>query len=104
MEKAFTKKIMPAMDRLKQRGIPFGTSLTVTSQNVERLTSDDFFDHLTNKGVMVCWFFLFMPVGKNPDVQLMPSPDQREYLRRRGSALRVSIQLSGARTNKISCS
>ncbi len=91
--KGVYKKIMPAMDRLKQRGVPFGTSLTVTSHNVEHLTSDDFFAHLVNKGVMVCWFFLFMPVGKNPDVQLMPSPDQREYLRRRGSALRQKFPI-----------
>ena len=76
------------MDRLRERGVPFGTSLTVTSKNVEKLTSDDFFAHLADKGVMVCWFFLFMPVGKDPDVSLMPSPEQREYLRQRGTALR----------------
>ncbi|MGC8603018.1 MAG: radical SAM protein [Desulfomonilaceae bacterium] len=91
--KGVFKKVMVAMDRLKDRGVPFGTSLTVTSQNVERLTSDDFFAHLVNKGCMICWFFLFMPVGKNPDVQLMPSPDQREYLRRRGSALRQKFPI-----------
>lgn len=91
--KGVYQKVMSAMDRLKHRGIPFGTSLTVTSKNVERLTSDDFFAHLSNKGVMVCWFFLFMPVGKDPDTHLMPSPEQREYLRRRGSALRQKFPI-----------
>jgi MoaA/NifB/PqqE/SkfB family radical SAM enzyme len=81
-------RVMAAMDRLRERGVPFGTSLTVTSQNVENITSDEYFAFLAEKGVMVCWFFLFMPVGKDPDVTLMPSPQQREFLRRRGQALR----------------
>ncbi|MBI4966342.1 MAG: radical SAM protein [Desulfomonile tiedjei] len=87
------KKVMATMDRLRERGVPFGTSLTVTSRNVEKLTSDDFFAHLADKGVMVCWFFLFMPVGKDPDVSLMPSPEQREYLRQRGTALRAKYPI-----------
>lgn len=82
------QRVMDAMDRLKTRGVPFGTSLTVTSKNVEEVTSDEFFEHLTNKGVMVVWFFLFMPVGKDPDISLMPSPEQREFLRQRDMALR----------------
>jgi len=91
--KGVFKKVMDAMDRLRERGVAFGTSLTVTSKNVEKLTSDDFFAHLADKGVMVCWFFLFMPVGKDPDVSLMPSPEQREYLRQRGTALRAKYPI-----------
>jgi MoaA/NifB/PqqE/SkfB family radical SAM enzyme len=79
---------MAAMDRLKARGIPFGTSLTVTSQNIEELTSDAFFEHLYHKGIMIAWFFLFMPVGKDPELELMPTAEQREYLRHRDIALR----------------
>ena len=82
------KKVMAAMDRLKDRGVAFGTSLTVTRHNIEEITSDEFFEHLLNKGIMVCWLFLFLPVGKDPDVSLMPTPEQREQLRQRGSQLR----------------
>jgi MoaA/NifB/PqqE/SkfB family radical SAM enzyme len=86
--KGVFQKVMEAMSRLKERGVPFGTSLTVTSKNVEELTSYAFFEHLYLKGVMIVWYFLFMPVGKDPDVSLMPSPEQREYLRHRGQELR----------------
>jgi MoaA/NifB/PqqE/SkfB family radical SAM enzyme len=86
--KGVYQQVMDAMGRLKTRGVPFGTSLTVTSQNLKELTSDEFFQHLYTTGVMVVWFFLFMPVGKDPDVSLMPSPEQRNYLRQRDSALR----------------
>jgi MoaA/NifB/PqqE/SkfB family radical SAM enzyme len=91
--KGVFKRVMGAMDRLKERGVPFGTSLTVTSKNVEELTSDAFFEHLTNQGVMVVWYFLFMPVGKDPDVSLMPTPEQREYLRQRDIALRAKFPI-----------
>jgi MoaA/NifB/PqqE/SkfB family radical SAM enzyme len=87
------KKVMDAMDRLRERGVLFGTSLTVTRKNIEELTSDAFFEHLYGKGVMVCWLFLFLPVGKDPDVSLMPTPEQREYLRRRGSQLRAKYPI-----------
>jgi MoaA/NifB/PqqE/SkfB family radical SAM enzyme len=86
-------KVMDAMDRLKERGVAFGTSLTVTRHNIEQLTSDAFFEHIYNKGVMVCWLFLFLPVGKDPDVSLMPTPEQREYLRQRGRQLRAKYPI-----------
>lgn len=82
------RKVMDAMERLKKRGAPFGTSLTVTRHNVEELTDDRFVAHLVESGVMIIWYFLFMPVGKDPDTSLMPTPEQREYLRQRGRDLR----------------
>jgi len=87
------RKVMDAMGRLKERGVPFGTSLTVTRKNIEQITSSEFFEHLYNMGVMIAWFFLFMPVGKDPDVSLMPTPEQREYLRQRGKALRSEFPM-----------
>ena len=87
------RKVMDAMDRLKDRGVPFGTSLTVTCKNIEEITGREFFAHLHSKGVMIAWYFLFMPVGKDPDVSLMPTPRQREYLRHRGQALREEFPI-----------
>ncbi len=86
--KGVYQRVMAAMDRLKERGVPFGTSLTVTRRNIEEITSSEFFAELYARGVMIAWFFLFMPVGKDPDVSLMPTAEQREYLRRRGQVLR----------------
>lgn len=87
------QRVMTAMDRLKERGVPFGTSLTATRNNLEEITSSRFFEHLYRKGVMVAWFFLFMPVGKDPDVSLMPTPEQREHLRRRDQELREEFPI-----------
>lgn len=84
------QKIMEAFDHLKRYGIPFGTSVTVTRNNVTEVTSDAFYDMIIDKGVMVLWYFLFMPVGKNPDTSLMPTPEQREFLRQRDIYLRAT--------------
>jgi hypothetical protein len=34
-----------------------------------------------------------MPVGKDPDISLMPTPEQRDYLRHRGMALREEFPI-----------
>jgi len=81
-------RIMQAFKHLKEVGVPFGTSVTVTSKNIEEITSDAFIDMIIEKGVMVLWYFLFMPVGKDADTSLMPTPEQREYLRQRDKHIR----------------
>ena len=58
----------------------YGTSICYTSKNVEAVTSDEFLDFLISKGVQFSWFFHYMPVGNDADVELMPTPEQREYI------------------------
>jgi MoaA/NifB/PqqE/SkfB family radical SAM enzyme len=83
-------RIMSAMDALRDEGVGFGASLTITRQNAYSLLTDEFVDFLIQRGVLVVWLFLFMPVGKDPDVSLMPTPEQREFIRQRDKAIRAS--------------
>ncbi len=83
------QRVMEKMDMLRGRGAPFGTSMTVTSRNVEEVTSLELFGELYRRGAMVSWLFLYMPVGREPDVSLMPSPQQREQLRQGAARLRA---------------
>ena len=80
------RKIMQAMDNLREAGVPFGFSSMVTRRNVETLVSDEFYDMLIEKGCYLGWHFLYMPVGRDPDTSLMPTPEQRRLLRERGAA------------------
>lgn len=75
-------RIMAAMDRLRERGVMFAFSATATSQNIDDITSDAFADLMVEKGAFYGWYFAYMPVGRDPDLSLMPSPDQRDQLRR----------------------
>jgi MoaA/NifB/PqqE/SkfB family radical SAM enzyme len=40
---------------------------------------------LMEKGCLIGWHFLYIPVGRNPDTSLMPTAEQRELMRRRGA-------------------
>ena len=72
--------VMRAMDLLKQYGIVFGTSICYTRNNLEAVTSDEFFRMLDEKGARYGFYFHYMPVGKNAAPELMPTVEQREYI------------------------
>jgi MoaA/NifB/PqqE/SkfB family radical SAM enzyme len=74
-------KVMSAMDRLGAAGVVFGYSATVTSRNWQTLVSDEFVDPIVEKGASLSWNFLYMPIGRNPSIDLMPTPAQREQFR-----------------------
>jgi len=78
--------VMAAFDRLRRAGIPFGFSSMITRHNVETLCSDEFYAMLIDRGCLFGWHFMYMPVGSEPDLSLMPTPEQREYLRTHGAA------------------
>jgi MoaA/NifB/PqqE/SkfB family radical SAM enzyme len=75
------KTVMRAMDNLREAGCVFGFSSLVTRQNVDAICSEEWIDMLIDKGVLYGWLFLYMPVGKNPDMDLMPTPEQRDKVR-----------------------
>ncbi len=83
--KGVFKKVMQGMDNLGEVGVPFGFSSMVTSQNMETIISDEFNDMLMEKGCLIGWHFLYIPVGLNPDVSLMPTAEQREIMRQSGA-------------------
>ena len=74
------KTTMEAMELLKKEGILFGISVCYTRQNVGDVTSDEFLDKMIDAGVKYAFFFNFMPVGKNADKELIPTPAQRKYM------------------------
>ena len=86
--KGVYQKIMEAMDGLRSAGILSGFSVCVTKNNVESVTSDRFIDLMIEKGAYIGWYFLYMPVGRNPSTELMPTPQQRLYLKQRRDYIR----------------
>ncbi|HLV09390.1 MAG TPA: radical SAM protein [Halanaerobiales bacterium] len=86
-------KIMAAMDRLRERGIIFGASVTTTTENADELFSDEFIDMLIEKGAIYTWSFHYIPIGRNPNLDLMLKPEQRFKLARRVNEIRESKPL-----------
>lgn len=76
-------KIMASMDRLKTQGVLFGFSATTFRNNVDVVSSEEFVDLMIAKGCFWGWYFQYIPIGRNPDPNLMLTPQQREKLRKR---------------------
>lgn len=71
------QKVVRAMDRLRERGVFFTFSATVTRQNFDVVTSEAFIDFWIERGCLVGWYFIYMPIGRDPHLDLMPTPEQR---------------------------
>lgn len=71
------EKVMQAMRRLCDEGCIFGFSATPMRHNNDLLASDELVDHYVEKGCFIGFYFSYMPVGRAPDLSLMPTPAQR---------------------------
>ena len=74
-------KVMHAMDLLKENGLVFGTSICYTSKNWDAVTSDEFVDLMIDKGCRYAMYFHYMPVGNDASLDLLPTPEQRTYIK-----------------------
>lgn len=81
--KGHFKKVVSAMRNLKDNGMLFGFSATATRHNNELIVSDKFIDFYINLGAFLGWYFNYIPIGREPDAGLMPTPEQRDYRRKR---------------------
>ncbi len=71
------KRILESMDRLTKYGALFGFSITHTRINHESVISGDFIDTLVNHGAAFGWYFQYIPIGREPQWELVPTAEQR---------------------------
>ncbi len=84
-------KVMNGMDLLKEKGIPFGVSSATSRYNMETVTSDEFINMLIEKGALMSWYFIYMPIGDAPNIDYMLTPEQRIELGRRTRKIRTTM-------------
>ena len=76
-------RAVQVMRWLKEAGLLFAVSTTQTSRNTDTLTSDAFIDFLVEQGCIFLWNFHYIPIGRDPDLSLMATPEQRNRSRER---------------------
>lgn len=76
------RKVERAMAILKAKRLPFGVSCCYTGKNVEIIGSEEYFDQMVEWGARFCWFFTYMPVGKEAVPELMATAQQRGFMYR----------------------
>lgn len=81
-------KVERAMKALRDAGCIYGFSATVTRQNADLMISDRFIDHHLDLGCYFGWFFIYLPIGREPNLDLMPTPEQRDRLRQKTLEIR----------------
>lgn len=86
-------KVLRAMREMKEAGVVFGFSATPMRHNNELLLADEFVQFYLEQGCLVGWYFSYMPVGRSPDVNLMPTPAQRLHRYHRIRALRAKYDI-----------
>ncbi len=75
------KRIMKAFENLREVGMLYGASITVTRENCELVSSEEFVKFLVDLGCYFAWYFIYMPIGRGACLELMPTPTQRNRLR-----------------------
>ena len=73
-------RLIANMDELHRRGLIFGASVTVTTQNIREVSSDDFLKKLSDRGCKAVIFVEFVPVTEDSK-ELAPGDGERDYLR-----------------------
>jgi MoaA/NifB/PqqE/SkfB family radical SAM enzyme len=78
------------MDSLKERGLVFGASVTVTKENIKEVTSDAFLKSLSERGCKAVIFVEYVPVTLD-DEKLTLDDNDRDYLMEELRKLRMNI-------------
>ena len=85
--KGVYEKLISNMDELHRRGLVFGASVTVTTQNLREATSDAFLKTLSDRRCKAVIFVEYVPVTEESR-NLAPGDEEREYLRAELARLR----------------
>lgn len=86
--KGVYRKIMQAFEYLNEARVLYGTSATVTRQNVQVVSSYRFIDRMISLGSVAQMYFLYIPVNGQADFSLMVTPGQRNHLRKQVMGVR----------------
>jgi MoaA/NifB/PqqE/SkfB family radical SAM enzyme len=70
-------RITDAMKRLRDHGVPFGFSVTHTRLNHQAIIDDEFGRTMADLGATFGWVFQYIPIGREPNLELVPTPEQR---------------------------
>ena len=83
-------RLSAAMDRLHKKNLLYGASITVTTENIQRVTSPQFVEQLVKRGCKLVIFIEFVPVTEESR-ELAPGDGERACLLSATQSLRQAF-------------
>lgn len=80
--KGVYERVLSSMEKMHDDDILFGTSVTVTTENMDEVYSDDFIEKLINRGCKAVFYIEYVPVTEESK-HLAPTDKEREVLKDR---------------------
>ena len=80
-------RLIANMDEIKKRGMIFGASVTVTTENINEVTSEEFLKELSDRGCKAVIFVEYVPVT-DESKNLAPGDVERDFLKKEIDYLR----------------
>ena len=80
-------KLAANMGRMREKGILFGASVTLTTQNIRTVTGEAFLEQMRSFGAKVLFFVDYVPADPGTEA-LAPGDAERDYLKDRLDVLR----------------
>ena len=102
------EKLISNMEEFKRRSLLFGASITVTTENVREVVSDEFINSLSQRGCKLVVFVEFVPVTEESK-HLAPDEPERMILRdgiarlRKGNTEMVFLSFPGDEKSTGGC-
>ena len=83
-----------AIDNCINAGLITGVAISVCKSNLKMAMSPEFINGLINKGVAYLWYYIYRPVGPNPNYELALSADEIRQLRQHIVDARVKYSIA----------
>lgn len=85
------QKIFDTMNRLNSARLLYGTSITVTTDNVKEVSSEPFIEQLHKSGCSIVFYVEYVPVAENTQ-HLAPTDKERSFLEMQQEMLRAKYK------------
>ncbi len=76
-------RALALMDLMRRERMLIAYSITVTRQNVDEVTDPEFVRLMLEQGAHLGWYFHYQPTGHCPQMESLPTPEQRARMRQR---------------------
>ena len=85
--------VLTLMDLMRRKRMLIAYSITVTRDNVDEVTDPAFVRLMIEHGAHLGWYFHYQPTGRCPEMDVMPTPEQRAAMRERLRAARRTMPI-----------